>query len=65
MGSEISRPRRVGIRPRITKIKSSLYSRYYAEAFSEWRAPSPRLGDGQLSSEETSQTWRAVGETAD
>ena len=25
------------------KIKSSLYSRYYAEACSEWRGPSPRL----------------------
>ena len=25
------------------KIKSSLYSRYYAEACNEWRGPSPRL----------------------
>ena len=27
----------------IIKIKSSLYSRYYAEACNEWRGPSPRL----------------------
>ena len=27
-------------------IKSSLYSRYYAEACNEWRGPSPRLGTG-------------------
>ena len=26
-----------------TKIKSSLYSRYYAEAHNQWRGPSPRL----------------------
>ena len=27
----------------VTKIKSSLHSRYYAEACNEWREPSPRL----------------------
>ena len=27
----------------LKKIKSSLYSRYYAEACNEWRGPSPQL----------------------
>ena len=27
----------------LSQIKSSLYSRYYAEACNEWRGPSPRL----------------------
>ena len=37
------------------KIKSSLYSRYYAEACNEWRGPSLPLRPGQHSSEDTSQ----------
>ena len=38
------------------------YSRYYAEVSYEWSGPSPRLIPGQHSSEETLQTWRAVGD---
>ena len=45
------------------KIKSSLYSRYYAEACNELRDPSLHLAPGQHSSEETSQQWRVVGST--
>ena len=47
------------------KIKSSLYSPYYAEACNEWWGPSPRLSacSVQHSYEETSQRWRAVGDT--
>ena len=44
-------------------IKSSLYSRHYAEAYNEWRCPSPRLAPGQHSSEKTSQWRRGVGDT--
>ena len=33
-------------RIKISKIKSSSYSRYYAEACSEWRGSSPRLNEG-------------------
>ena len=45
-------------------IKSSLYSKYYAEACNEWRGASPRLGAcWAISSEETSHWWRDVGDT--
>ena len=44
------------------KIKSLLYSRYYAEACDERWGPSWGLAPGQHSSEETSQWWRVVGE---
>ena len=36
---------------------------YYAEACNEWREPSPRLSAWATHSEETSQRWRAVGDT--
>ena len=45
------------------QTKSSLYSRYYAEACHEWRAHLRCLTPGQLSSEEISRRWRAVGDT--
>ena len=41
----------------------SLFSRYYAEACNEWRDPSLRLSAEQHSSENTSQRWRAVGDS--
>ena len=44
-------------------IKSSLYSRYYAEACNEWRVHLRGLVPGQHSSEETSQRWRVVSDT--
>ena len=47
-----------------SKIKSSLNSRYYAEACNEWQDYLPCLAPGQHSFEETSQRWRAVGDTA-
>ena len=46
-----------------TKIKSSLYSRYYAEVCNERRDHLRGLAPGQHSSEETSQRWRAVDNT--
>ena len=45
------------------KIKFSLYSRYYPEACNERQGPSPRVSAWVLSSEETSQRRRAVGDT--
>ena len=50
----------------IVKAKniSSIYSRYYAEACNKWRANLRDLASGQDSSEETSQRWRAAGDTA-
>ena len=45
------------------KIKSLLYSRYYAEACNELRAYLRGLAPGLHSSEETSQRWRAVSNT--
>ena len=47
----------------LSTVKSSLYSPYYAEASNEWRGPSRGLALVQHSSEETSQRWRAVGDT--
>ena len=45
------------------KIKTSLYSRYYAEACKEWRALYLRLiALGQHSYEETPRRWRVVGD---
>ena len=44
------------------KIKSSLHSQYYAEASGGIHLRD--LAHGQHSSEETSQRWRAVGDTA-
>ena len=43
----------------IKTIKLSLYSRNYGEACNEWRSPFMQLN----TSEETSQLWRAVGDT--
>ena len=48
---------------KIRKIKSSLYPRYHAEVCNEWRAHLRSLASGQHSSEETSQRWRAIGDT--
>ena len=46
------------------KIKSSLYLRYYAEACYEWWVHLRGIAPGEHScSEETSQRWRAVGDT--
>ena len=47
----------------IFEIKSSLYSRHYAQACNEWRVHLHGLAPGQHSSEETSQRWRAVIDT--
>ena len=44
-------------------IISSLYSRFYIEACNEWRDHLRDLASGQHSSEETSQWWRAVGDS--
>ena len=46
-------------------LKSSLYSRYYAEACNEQRGHIRDLAPGQHSHEEISQRWRAVGDTGD
>ena len=40
------------------KKRSSLHSRYYAEACNEWRGHLRGFAPGQRSSEETSQHWR-------
>ena len=45
------------------KIKSSSYSRYYTEACNKWWIHLCGLAPGQHSFEETSQRWRAVGDT--
>ena len=45
-------------------IKSSSYSRYYTEACNEWRVHLRGFAPEQHSCEETSQQWRAVGDTA-
>ena len=47
-------------RPKFRHIKSSLYSRYYAEACNERRIHLRGLASGQHSSEETSQWLQAV-----
>ena len=44
-------------------IKSSLHSRYHAEACKEWRDPSPWVAPRQNSCEETSQRWQTVSGT--
>ena len=46
-----------------SKIKSSLYSRCYAEACIEWRAHLHGLAPGQHSSEEAVQRRRAIADT--
>ena len=48
--------------PVFTKLKSSLYSRYYAEACNSDGAHLRDLVSGRHSFEETSQRWRAVGD---
>ena len=44
--------------------KSSLYSWYYAQACNEWRDSSPIRNAWPTQLRETSQRWRAVGDTA-
>ena len=46
-----------------SQIKSSLYSRYYTERVPIDGANLRHLAPGQHSYEETSQRWRAVGDT--
>ena len=47
----------------LQKIKDSLYSRYCAEACNDWRGLPPWLSARATLPEETSQRWRAVGDT--
>ena len=47
----------------VTKIKSSLYSQYYAKRVTSGGNHLRGLTPGLHSSEGTSQGWRAVGDT--
>ena len=46
----------------VVSLKSSLYSREYAEACSEWRDPTPQLGVRKTQLRRTSQRRRLVSD---